>query len=40
MRAQTNIEKLIDQNKKDLLNDKEALIAIEQKIDEKYSKQF
>ncbi|MFD1363173.1 FbpB family small basic protein [Lentibacillus salinarum] len=39
MREQISIEELIDQNKEDLLNDNEALKEIEQKIDEKYSKE-
>ncbi|MFD1362812.1 FbpB family small basic protein [Lentibacillus salinarum] len=39
MRGQISIEELIDLNKEDLLNDKEALKEIEQKLDEKYSKE-
>jgi|GEM_PF-4890180 len=39
MRTQISIEELTDQIKADLLNDEEALKAIEQKIDERYAKQ-
>ncbi|MFA1822257.1 FbpB family small basic protein [Virgibacillus oceani] len=35
-----NLEELIDQNKEALLNDEEAMLEIEQKLDEKFSKEI
>ncbi|WP_156418628.1 FbpB family small basic protein [Lentibacillus amyloliquefaciens] len=37
MRKQNSLEELTDQIKEALLNDEEALKAIEQKLDEKYA---
>ncbi|QKY69417.1 FbpB family small basic protein [Lentibacillus sp. CBA3610] len=39
MRHQTRLDELTDNIKEELLNDEEALKKIEQKIDDRYTKQ-